>query len=130
MRSWPSGVTVSTGARRGTGLVLTLLAGYPAPSLLGLAGALSVASDHAWLMLVVATGLLAVTLAVVRNVYGGLAVLATGVLIGFVAVGQPRVCRTASPRRSVGSCCSVACAPPVSCARAAVAAPTPTCSPG
>jgi Peptidase M50B-like len=80
-----SGVTVSTGARRGPGLVLTFLAGYPAPSLLGLGGALLVAADRARLMLWIALGLLVVTLVLIRNVYGGLAVLATGVLVGYVA---------------------------------------------
>ncbi len=39
-----SGLTVSTGARRWPGLVFTFLGGYPAPSLLGLGGALLVAA--------------------------------------------------------------------------------------
>jgi hypothetical protein len=84
-----SGVTVSTGARRGPGLVLTFLAGYPAPSLLGLAGALLVAGGHARVMLWISVGLLAVTLVLVRNGYGVLAVLATGVLVGYVAAWAP-----------------------------------------
>lgn len=84
-----SGVTVSTGARRGPGLVLTFMAGYPAPSLLGLAGALLVAGSHARVMLWIAVGLLAVTLVLVRNGYGVLAVLATGVLVGYVAGWAP-----------------------------------------
>ncbi|HEY0815698.1 MAG TPA: M50 family metallopeptidase [Pseudonocardia sp.] len=87
-----SGVTVSTGARRGPGLVLTFLAGYPTPSLLGLGGALLVAGDRARLMLWIALGLLAVTLVLIRNVFGGLAVLATGVLVGYAAGwATPRV---------------------------------------
>jgi Peptidase M50B-like len=84
-----SGVTVSTGARRGPGLVLTFLAGYPAPSLVGLAGALFVANGHARVMLWIGVGLLAVTLVLVRNGYGVLAVLATGVLVGYVAAWAP-----------------------------------------
>jgi hypothetical protein len=80
-----SGVTVSTGARRGPGLVVTFLAGYPAPSLLGLGGALLVAGDRARLMLWIALGLLAVTLALVRNGYGAVAVVATGAIVGYVA---------------------------------------------
>jgi hypothetical protein len=84
-----SGVTVSTGARRGPGLVLTFLAGYPAPSLLGLAGALLVAGGHVRVMLWIAVGLLAVTLVLVRNGYGVLAVLATGVVVGYVAGWAP-----------------------------------------
>lgn len=87
-----SGVTVSTGSRRGPGLVLTFLAGYPAPSLLGLGGALLVAGDRAGLMLWIALGLLAVTLVLIRNAYGALAVLATGVLVGYAAGwATPRV---------------------------------------
>jgi peptidase M50B-like protein len=84
-----SGVTVSTGARRGPGLVLTFLAGYPAPSLLGLGGVLLVAGGHARVMLWIGVGLLALTLVLVRNVYGVLAVLATGVLVGYVAGWAP-----------------------------------------
>ena len=84
-----SGVTVSTGARRGPGLVLTFLAGYPAPSLVGLAGALFVANGHARVMLWIGVGLLAVTLVLVRNGYGVLAVLATGALVGYVAGWAP-----------------------------------------
>lgn len=84
-----SGVTVSTGARRGPGLVLTFLAGYPAPSLLGLGGALLVTHGHARLMLWIAVGLLAITLVLVRNGYGVLAVLATAALVGYAAGWAP-----------------------------------------
>ena len=80
-----SGLTVSTGARRGPGLVFTFLGGYPAPSLLGLGGALLVAVDRSALLLWIALGLLAVTLVHVRNGYGVLAVLATGALVAAVA---------------------------------------------
>jgi len=87
-----SGLTVSTGARRGPGLVLTFLGGYPAPSLLGLGGAVLVAADHASLMLWIALGLLAATLIHVRNLYGAVAVLATGALVAVVAGwGEPRL---------------------------------------
>lgn len=85
-----SGLTVSTGAPRGPGLVFTFLGGYPAPSLLGLAGAALVAADRAALMLWIALGLLAATLIHVRNAYGLLAVLATGALVAGVAGwGEP-----------------------------------------
>jgi hypothetical protein len=87
-----SGLTVSTGARRGPGLVFTFLGGYPAPSLLGVGGAALVAADHAALMLWIAIGLLVATLVHVRNVYGVFAVLATGALVGSVAWwGEPRL---------------------------------------
>lgn len=87
-----SGLTVSTGARRGPGLVFTFLGGYPAPSLLGIGGALLVAADQAALMLWIAIALLVATLVHVRNAYGVFAVLATGALVGAVAWwGQPRL---------------------------------------
>jgi hypothetical protein len=80
-----SGLTVSTGARRGPGLVFTFLGGYPAPSLLGLGGAVLVAADHAALMLWIALGLLAATVIHVRNVFGVLVVLAIAALVAAVA---------------------------------------------
>jgi Peptidase M50B-like len=87
-----SGLTVSTGARRGPGLVLTFLGGYPAPSLLGVGGALLVAAEHAALMLWIAIALLVATLAHLRNAYGVFAVLATGGVVGAVAWwGEPRL---------------------------------------
>jgi hypothetical protein len=87
-----SGLTVSTGARRGPGLVFTFLGGYPAPSLLGIGGALLVAADRSALMLWIAIALLVATLFHVRNGYGVFAVLATGALVGAIAWwGQPRL---------------------------------------
>jgi hypothetical protein len=87
-----SGLTVSTGARRGPGLVFTFLGGYPAPSLLGIGGALLVAADRAALMLWIAIALLVATLVHVRNAFGVVSVLATGALVGAIAWwGQPRL---------------------------------------
>jgi hypothetical protein len=87
-----SGLTVSTGARRGPGLVFTFLGGYPAPSLLGVGGAALVAADRAELMLWIALALLAATLIHIRNLYGVVAVLATGAAVAAVAGwGQPRL---------------------------------------
>jgi Peptidase M50B-like len=80
-----SGLTVSTGARRGPGLVCTFLGGYPAPSLLGLGGAALVGADRAALTLWIAIALLVATLIHVRNAYGVFAVLTTGALVGAVA---------------------------------------------
>jgi hypothetical protein len=80
-----SGLTVSTGAPAGPGLVFTFLGGYPAPSLLGLGGALLVAADEAQAMLWIALGLLVATLVQVRNLYGVVAVIATGALVAAVA---------------------------------------------
>ncbi len=87
-----SGLTVSTGTHRGPGLVFTFLGGYPAPSLLGVGGAVLVAADRAELLLWIALALLVVTLFFIRNLFGVVAVVATGALVGAVAVwGQPRL---------------------------------------
>ncbi|WP_300018901.1 M50 family metallopeptidase [Pseudonocardia sp.] len=80
-----SGLTVSTGAPAGPGLVFTFLGGYPAPSLLGLGGALLVAADQAQAMIWIALGLLVATLILVRNLFGIVAVVGTGGLVAAVA---------------------------------------------
>jgi Peptidase M50B-like len=80
-----SGVTTSTGRGRGLGLVLTFLAGYPAPAVLGLVGAVLVATDRAAASLWLVVVLLVATLVQVRNAYGVLSVLVTGVGVGAVA---------------------------------------------
>lgn len=80
-----SGVTTSTGRAGGLGLVLTFLAGYPAPAVLGLAGAVLVATERAAASLWLVVVLLVATLVQVRNAYGVLSVLATGVAVGAVA---------------------------------------------
>jgi len=87
-----SGLTVSTGAPAGPGLVFTFLGGYPAPSLLGLGGAVLVAADRASWTLWIALALLAATLIHVRNIFGVMSVLATGALVAGVAFwGTPRL---------------------------------------
>ncbi|GAY11761.1 M50 family metallopeptidase [Pseudonocardia sp. N23] len=90
-----SGVTHSTGRAGGPGVVLMFLGGYPAPPLLGLAGAIAVAEGHADIALWVATGLLLVTLVHIRNAFGVLAVLATGGATAAVAYAAPPDLRTA-----------------------------------
>ncbi|MGJ7439992.1 M50 family metallopeptidase [Aquipuribacter sp. MA13-6] len=73
-----SGLTLSRGRPRGPGMVATLLAGYPAPTLLGVAGAAVVANGRAagllW-ALVLGTAVLVLA---VRNVYGLLVLLVLG----------------------------------------------------
>ena len=80
-----SGVTGSTGRAGGLGLVLTFVAGYPAPAVLGLAGALLVATDRPAASLWLVVVLLVAVLTQVRNAYGVLSVLATGAVVGAVA---------------------------------------------
>jgi hypothetical protein len=80
-----SGLTVSTGARRGPGLVLTFLGGYPAPSVIGLGGMVLVTRDLPEVLLWAVVGALVLTLVWIRNLFGGLAVVVTGALVGAVA---------------------------------------------
>jgi hypothetical protein len=72
-----SGVTYSSGRRRGPGLVLTASAGYVTPSLLGVGAAALLATRHQTALLWLALLLLAATFLAVRNAFGALAVLAT-----------------------------------------------------
>ena len=72
-----SGVTYSRGRRNGPGLVLTAAAGYVMPPLLGAGAAWVLAERHLTAMLWLALVLLAATFLAVRNLFGGLAVLAT-----------------------------------------------------
>ena len=81
LHSNTSGVTVSSGPPRGPGVVFTLLAGYPTPSLLGLGGAALIAAGYTQPVLWIAAGLLVATLVVVRNPYGVFAVLVTGAAV-------------------------------------------------
>ena len=81
LHSDTSGLTVSVGRRRGPGMVLTLLAGYPAASVLGLGAAWLLSLGHAvgllWVLLVLLAGLLVQ----IRNWFGLWSVLATGAVL-------------------------------------------------
>jgi len=84
LHSDTSGVTVSVGRLGGPGMVCTALAGYVAPSLLGLAAAVLVAAGQAPAVLWTALALLLGTLVYVRTLFGALAVLIVGTLVGLV----------------------------------------------
>ncbi|SDH14298.1 M50 family metallopeptidase [Pseudonocardia oroxyli] len=84
-----SGVTHSTGAGRGPGVVLMFLAGYVFPPLLGLGGAALVAAGHPDVLLWLGVALLVATLVSVRNLFGAFAVLVTGGVFGGVAWWAP-----------------------------------------
>lgn len=77
-----SGLTTSRGRPSGPGMVATLFAGYPAPSAVGIGAAALAGAGYAvgllWLIVV----LLALMLLKLRNLYGAVVVLATGVLVG------------------------------------------------
>ncbi|MEV5538454.1 M50 family metallopeptidase [Saccharopolyspora shandongensis] len=81
LHSDTSGLTVSTGKPTGPGMAFTLLAGYPAVSLLGLGGAWLVTVDLAHVMLWACIALLAVMLLAIRNAYGVLSIVLTGGVI-------------------------------------------------
>jgi hypothetical protein len=85
LHSDTSGVTVSKGRPRGPGMVLTVLAGYAAPSLLGIAGAYLLATDRIRLVLWIAIVLLLVMLFMIRNGYGVLAVVVTGGVVFLIS---------------------------------------------
>jgi hypothetical protein len=84
LHSDSSGLTVSVGRPRGPGMALTLLAGYPAPSVVGVLVAWAVAAGHAAVALWGALALLLLVLVQIRNWFGLWTVLVAGVLVGAV----------------------------------------------
>jgi hypothetical protein len=89
LHSDTSGVTVSRGRPAGPGMVLTALAGYTAPSLLGLAFAALLAANLVSALLILAALLLVAVLIMVRNAYGVFAVLVTAGVLAVVALLAP-----------------------------------------
>ncbi|MEI4271252.1 M50 family metallopeptidase [Klenkia sp. LSe6-5] len=81
LHSDTSGVTVSRGHPTGPGMVVTALAGYVGPGLLGLGAAALLAAGHAIGMLWAVLALLALLLLQIRNYYGLWSVLATGAVV-------------------------------------------------
>lgn len=81
LHSDTSGLTVSVGRPTGPGMAATLFAGYVTPSLLGLFGAWLLAAGRIRLLLWLSVALLLAVLVMIRNVYGGIAVLAVGALV-------------------------------------------------
>lgn len=78
LHSDTSGLTVSSGKPYGPGMILTALAGYPAPPLLGLGFAALLGADRITLMLWISIALLAAVLIKVRNLYGMFTVVMLG----------------------------------------------------
>ncbi len=81
LHSDTSGLTLTRGRPTGPGMVFSLLAGYLTPSLLGVAGAVLLAAGRITLLLWLALALLLAVLAMIRNVYGAVAVVAVGALV-------------------------------------------------
>lgn len=85
LHSDTSGLTLTKGRPYGPGMVSTALAGYLAPSLLGLLFAGLVGAEQTAAVLVVCGVLLFGVLVMVRNVYGFFSVLLTGAVLFGVA---------------------------------------------
>ncbi|EHK87886.1 M50 family metallopeptidase [Saccharomonospora azurea] len=86
LHSDTSGVTVSKGKATGPGMVLTALAGYPAPALLGLIFAWFVSAERLSVVLGIAAVLLLGVLVMVRNAYGVFSVVLSALVLGGIAV--------------------------------------------
>ena len=92
LHSDTSGLTVSSGRASGGGMVITLLAGYLAPALLGLAAVILLLTEHSlgllWLLAIV----LALMLLQIRNFFGfGVVVLAAAALLAVSWYAPPAV---------------------------------------
>lgn len=78
LHSDASGLTVTSGRRRGLGVVATLAAGYPSPSLLGLGAAWLLADRYTHLVLLLSLGLVVCMGLSIRNVFGVLTIMVLG----------------------------------------------------
>ncbi|GLW11799.1 membrane protein [Microtetraspora sp. NBRC 13810] len=78
LHSDTSGVTLTRGRPTGPGMILTALAGYVAPSLLGLGGAWLVSTGYVTILLWAVLALLLCMLLLIRNLFGVVSLLATG----------------------------------------------------
>ena len=81
LHSDTSGLTVSKGRPTGPGMVVTGLAGYVTPSLLGLGGAALLGTGRVTLLLWICMVLLPLMLIMIRNVFGVISILATMAII-------------------------------------------------
>lgn len=110
LHSDTSGLTLSRGRPSGPGMVTTLLAGYPAASVVGLGAAWLAGAGYAVGLLGLLVVLLALMLLTLRNVFGALLVLGTGALVavfswyasptaaGWLATGLAWLLLLAAPR--------------------------------
>ncbi|HEY9472748.1 MAG TPA: M50 family metallopeptidase [Mycobacteriales bacterium] len=89
LHSDTSGVTLSRGRATGPGMVATGLAGYLAPSLVGLVFAAMLAAGRITALLWISIALLAGMLVFVRNAYGVASILVTGLAVFAVSWFAP-----------------------------------------
>jgi hypothetical protein len=86
LHSDASGLTLSVGKPYGLGMVLTAAAGYLSPPLMGLAGVGLLALERVTVLLWIAAAVLLLMLLVVRNLYGALALVASGGVVVLVTL--------------------------------------------
>lgn len=89
LHSDTSGVTVSRGRPDGIGMIVTILAGYTAPAVVGLAGIILLTAGRITGLLWISILLLAAMLLLIRNVYGVVAVVGTGAVVFAVSWWTP-----------------------------------------
>lgn len=82
LHSDTSGLTITAGKERGLGVLMTYLAGYPAPALVGLALVWASVSGYSGVALTLVMGLLLLAFWLIRNLFGflvlGIALLGAG----------------------------------------------------
>lgn len=76
-----SGEAVSVGRQGGLGVVLTLLAGYPAPGIVGLGGLVALRADQARIWLVAGAVVVALMALLLRNAFGVVVIACVGALL-------------------------------------------------
>jgi hypothetical protein len=92
LHSDTSGLTLSAGRPSGPGMIFTLLFGYIAPSLVGLAGAWLLGGNRITLLLWIAVVLLLAILVMIRNVFGVVSiVVTTAIVLGISWYASPQV---------------------------------------
>lgn len=89
LHSDTSGLTFSRGRPTGPGVVFTMLAGYPAPAVLGVVFAGLAAADRISAVLIIAAIGICGILVMIRNVYGAFVVLLTAFVLAVVAFTGP-----------------------------------------
>lgn len=95
LHSDTSGVTLSHGRPTGPGMVATTLAGYLAPSLVGLGFAGLLTAGHITAMLWLSIALLLAMLTLIRNAYGVLAIVVTVLVVFAVSWFAPSAAQAA-----------------------------------
>ncbi len=87
-----SGLTLSSGRPTGPGMMLTLLGGYIAPSLVGVLGAWLLGGNRITLLLWLTVVLLLLMLINIRNLFGVVSLLVTGaIVLGVSWYAEPEV---------------------------------------